>query len=206
MSHLGEQEDLGGGLCHFICSNYLSKKQTNEDKFVLHIHWICVRWTWAKVYWSWIPYTDLAGGFCRHCKIFELRLSEKIHPTVCEYSSSQSSRTAPAQIRDRYLYNVWWHWRALFLLGPDFTFNQGHLDHACFYRVLEAIKAWRLPCQPSYSLQYLNQAHLPCFWWLRTAAYPHSAWNHSTTIYITEIIFTLMSSSVKILSPEGSCH
>lgn len=26
MSHLGEQEDLGGCLCHFICSNYLSKK------------------------------------------------------------------------------------------------------------------------------------------------------------------------------------
>lgn len=111
--------------------------------------------------------------------------------------STHSSSTAPAgKNQNRYHYTVWWHWRALFFLGPDFTFNQGHLDRAYFYRVLEAIKAWRLPCQPSYSLQYLNQAHLPCFWWLRTAVYPHSVWTLSTTVYIKEIIFTLMASPV----------
>lgn len=111
-----------------------------------------------------------------------------------------SSSTDPAgKNQNRYHYIGWWHWRAFFFsLGQTSPSIKVILNVHSFYRVLEAIKAWRLPCQPSYSLRYLNQAHLPCFWWLRTAAYSHSAWTLSTTIYIKEIIFTLMASSVKI--------
>lgn len=152
---------------------------------------------------SWVLYTNLAGGFCRHCEIFELMLSEKIHTTVCEYSKyflalMYNSETDPSgkKLESLPLQHMvalkgsFPLWARLYLQSKS-SWSQN------FYRVLEAIKAWRLPYQPSSSLQYLKKTCLLCFWWLRTAAYPQSVWNLSIIIYIKESLFTLMPSSVK---------